>query len=245
MQILATGSEHLQPSQDHHLAPFSSAVARPLRILALGDSLIYGFGDPEGGGWVERLRRNWMSPEQHGHVLYNLGVRGDRVQQVAQRLEHEFRHRGELRHQVPDGIILSVGVNDSARLGRLEGRNFTSFPDFQADLETLLDRAQQLCQVFFIGMTPVDESRMPFSNCLYYNQADQYRYKEATRLACLQRQIPYLDIFEQWLAQGEPWWRSRLSCDGLHPNSVGYEALLQHVLSWSPLQQWLTLPTAA
>ena len=30
---------------------------RPLRLVALGDSTIYGFGDPEGGGWVERLRQ--------------------------------------------------------------------------------------------------------------------------------------------------------------------------------------------
>lgn len=69
----------------------------PLRVVALGDSLIYGFGDPEGGGWVERLRRQWMLDGSAGHVVYNLGVRGDRVQSVAQRLEDEFRNRGELR----------------------------------------------------------------------------------------------------------------------------------------------------
>ena len=78
---------------------------QPLKIVALGDSLIYGFGDPEGGGWVERLRRWWMSPDSAGHVLYNLGVRGDRIQQVAQRLEVEFRHRGELRNQVTKRLL--------------------------------------------------------------------------------------------------------------------------------------------
>ncbi|WP_438822824.1 hypothetical protein [Planktothrix pseudagardhii] len=51
----------------------------PMRIVALGDSLIYGFGDPVGGGWVERLRRLWMSPNHPGHALYNLGVRGNGV----------------------------------------------------------------------------------------------------------------------------------------------------------------------
>jgi lysophospholipase L1-like esterase len=242
MQTLATGSEQRFSSDE-----VRSSVALPhdLRILALGDSLIYGFGDPEGGGWVERLRRRWMALEHQGHVLYNLGVRGDKVEQVSHRLEHEFRHRGELRHRVPDGIILSVGVNDSARLSRLNGRNFTDFQEFQTQIHALLDRAQQLCQVFFVGMTPVNPAQMPFSGCLYYNHDDQYRYKEATRLACLERQIPYLDIFELWLARGKDWWQPRLSADGLHPNSMGYAALLEDVLHWEALKNWTTQPVSA
>src|SRR6476469_5837958 len=99
------------------------ANPHPLKLVVLGDSIVYGFGDPEGGGWVERLRRRWMSPDSPGHILYNLGVRGDGVKQVSQRLENEFRHRGELRNRVPDAIILSVGVNDSARLRRPNGNN--------------------------------------------------------------------------------------------------------------------------
>jgi lysophospholipase L1-like esterase len=50
---------------------------QPLKIVSLGDSLVYGFGNPEKGGWVEQLRRWWMLPDSSGHVLYNLGVRGD------------------------------------------------------------------------------------------------------------------------------------------------------------------------
>ncbi|MBW4519802.1 MAG: G-D-S-L family lipolytic protein [Scytolyngbya sp. HA4215-MV1] len=238
MQTLANSPSASVRSRD--VKPLTSSFeVSPLRIVALGDSLVYGFGDPEGGGWVERLRCSWMRPESPGHVLYNLGVRGDRVIQVAQRLESEFRQRGELRRRVPDGIILSVGVNDSARLSSPKGKSFTEFEEFQQDLAELLDRAQQLCQVFFVGMTPVDVSLMPFSGCLYYNHVDQRSYKEATRLACLERQIPYLDVLEIWLGRGEAWWRSRLSSDGLHPNSAGYASLLQDVLQWDPLQFWV------
>ncbi|ARV61186.1 G-D-S-L family lipolytic protein [Nostocales cyanobacterium HT-58-2] len=206
--------------------------SQPLRIVALGDSLIYGFGDPDGGGWIERLRRGWMLSDSAGHVLYNLGVRGDRIQQVAERLEVEFRHRGELRNQVPDLIILSVGVNDSARLGRLDGRNYTDFAVFESQIASLLDRAQQLCPVLFIGMVPVDEAKMPFLDCLYYNHSDQYRYKEATRVACTARRIPYLDIFQKWMDHGETWRLKRLSQDGLHPNTLGYQTLLEDVMNW-------------
>ena len=45
----------------HRLASSASITAvHHKRIVAIGDSLIYGYGDPEGGGWVERLRRRWQ-----------------------------------------------------------------------------------------------------------------------------------------------------------------------------------------
>jgi lysophospholipase L1-like esterase len=208
---------------------------QPLKVVALGDSLVYGFGDTEGGGWVDRLRRQWMASEVANHVLYNLGIRGDRACQVLERLEQEFRYRGELRNRVPDRIILSVGVNDSARLGRPDGRLFTNFEHFQSQIGILLDRARQLCPVFFVGMVPVDEDKMPFLDCFYFNHFDQYRYKEATKRACAVREIPYLDIFDLWMGRGEDWRRTRLGPDGLHPNIQGYRSLWEDVITWQPI----------
>ena len=210
-----------------------------LRLLALGDSLVYGFGDPVGGGWVERLRRQWMTPGEPNHALYNLGVRGDGVKQVARRLENEFRHRGELRNRQPDLIILSVGVNDSPRLSRPDGKHFTELAEFQVSLKDLLERASNLGPVLFVGMVPVDPLKMPFLNCMYYNHADQYAYKEATRLACAAQQIPYLDLFDLWMARGASWCQGQLTQDGLHPNVTGYQNLLRDILAWPAFQQWV------
>jgi len=44
--------------------PFSH-VLKALRVTAFGDSLIYGYGDPINGGWVEQLRRQWMSSRKN------------------------------------------------------------------------------------------------------------------------------------------------------------------------------------
>ena len=205
---------------------------QPLKVIALGDSLIYGFGDFVGGGWVERLRREWMSPQGAGHVLYNLGVRGDRTQQVSVRLEQEFNCRGELRNRVPDLILLSVGVNDSARLGKPAGRLYTDLDSFRLQMAHLLGVAQNLCPVLFIGMTPVNEAKMPFMDCFYYNHLDRYRYKEATLQACQQRDIPYLDIFDLWLSRGNDWINAQLGDDGLHPNVTGYQTLFADIMAW-------------
>jgi len=204
----------------------------PLKIIALGDSLVYGFGDPVGGGWVEQLRRQWMHPESPGHVVYNLGIRGDGVAQVHQRLMSEFSCRGELRHRVPDVILLSVGTNDTARLGRPDGKPFTPLDQFGRQLDDLLQQAQSLCPVLFVGMPPVDSRAMPFAGCLYYNHRDQQRYVDVTQALCQAHSVPYLNIFEHWIGRGEEWWSSHLCADGLHPNSLGYAALLEDVMRW-------------
>lgn len=217
------------PSAARSLRVVSSA---PKRIVAIGDSVIYGYGDPEGGGWVERLRRYWMQPGTPDHALYNLGVRGDSVGKVLERLDREFRTRGELRNRLPEVLILSVGINDSARVGKPEGRHYTDFETFQHQMATLLEEARDLCPVFFVGMTPVLAEAMPFAEVLYYSQADQFRYKEATKQLCAQFNVPYLDIFDLWLNRGEIWWRSRLSEDGLHPNVQGYRSLFEEVTCW-------------
>lgn len=97
-----------------------------------------------------------------GHVLYNLGVRGDTVKLVGDRLGAEYQQRGELRNKQPDLILLSVGVNDSPRLGRPDGKSFTDFDLFQSQLDNLLAQAQQLCPVIFIGQVPLMKPKCLF-----------------------------------------------------------------------------------
>ncbi|MEO1621749.1 MAG: GDSL-type esterase/lipase family protein, partial [Cyanobacteria bacterium J06632_3] len=203
--------------------------AHPKKVIAIGDSLVYGYGDGEGGGWVERLRLQWMNPETPGPVLYNLGVRGDGVTQVAKRLESEFCDRGELRHRTPDVLILSFGVNDSACAGRVNGRPVTDIDNFERQMAELLVRAGKLCPVYFVGMVPVNEAAMPFANILHFSHERQQQYRDVTRHLCEMQQIPYLDLFEEWRAQGEEWVNARLCADGIHPNVLGYRTILEAV----------------
>ena len=222
----------------------SSAITQnplqsPIRITAFGDSLIYGYGDPIYGGWVEQLRRQGMARDSH--IIYNLGVRGDTAAQVNQRLDQEFVRRGELRNKLPDVILLSVGVNDSPRVGKQSGKNMIDRDRFTLEMANLLDKAQNLCPVLFVGMVPVNEAKMPFLNCLHFNHEDQYHYKQITKSACQVREIPYIDIFDLWRSRGQDWINVRLCDDGLHPNSEGYRSLLEDITHWQPMQQLLTV----
>ncbi len=216
-------------------------VAR--KLVVLGDSGVYGWGDPEQGGWCERLRRHWMElPE--GPVLYGLGVRGDGLERLAARAEAEVGSRGELRRQKPQGILLSVGLNDTARVGRPDGRHQLAPEAFLFGLQQLLPRLQAIAPVLVLGLTPVDEAVMPFAEMLWYDLAAARHYEGLLEEACMEADIPFLPLLDTLLA--DPRWLQWLGSDGLHLNSDGHAHLYERVRRWPALLDWAGLePHAA
>ena len=85
-------------------------ASKSRQLVVIGDSCVYGWGDREGGGWCERLRCNWMNLPD-APVVYPLGIRGDGLEHVAKRWRDEWQCRGEMRRQVPDAILLAVGLS--------------------------------------------------------------------------------------------------------------------------------------
>ena len=213
-------------------------LAVPRKLVVLGDSGVYGWGDPVEGGWCERLRRHWMElPE--GPVLYNLGVRGDGLERVAARLQPEVNRRGELRRQVPQGVLLAVGLNDTARVGRPDGRAQLEPEAFLFGLHQLLREASALAPTLVLGLTPVLEEAMPFADVLWYGLADVRRYERLLEEACQEADVPFLPLLDALLA--DPAWPAWLCSDGLHLNGEGHRRVYQRVRSWPALQAWAGL----
>jgi lysophospholipase L1-like esterase len=214
----------------------------PRKLIVIGDSGVYGWGDPEGGGWCERLRRHWMElPE--GPVLYNLGVRGDGLERLAARLAAEVGRRGELRRQAPQGILIGIGLNDTARVGRPDGRHQLAPDAFLFGLQQLLREATALAPVLVLGLTPVDEAVMPFADCLWYDLATVRRYEGLLEEACLEADVPFLPLMERLTA--DPGWLRLLDADGLHLNSDGHRRIYEEVRRWPALLRWAELERLA
>lgn len=210
----------------------------PRKLVVVGDSGVFGWGDEEEGGWCERLRRHWMSLPD-GPVLYNLGVRGDGLERVAARLPGEVGVRGELRRQSPQGILLAVGLNDAARIGRPDGRQQLAPEAFLFGLQQLLRDARQLAPVFVLGLTPVLEEAMPWAEVLWYSMADVGLYEGLLEEACMEADVPFLPLLAPFLE--EPQWQRWLSADGLHCNSEGHGFLFERVRRWPALLAWAGL----
>ena len=217
-------------------------AAIPKKLIVLGDSGVYGWGDPEEGGWCERLRRHWMGLPG-GPVLYPLGVRGDGLERVAARLEREVSCRGELRRQQPHGILLAAGLNDTARVGRPDGRPQLDAEGFLFGLQQLLERARSMAPVLVMGLTPVLEEPMPYAEVLWYSLDQVRRYEGLLEEACLEADVPFLPLLDALLA--DPCWSQWLSSDGVHLNSEGHRQVYQRVQRWPALLRWAELQPLA
>jgi lysophospholipase L1-like esterase len=213
-------------------------TAIPKKLIVLGDSGVYGWGDLEEGGWCERLRRHWMGLPG-GPVLYPLGVRGDGLERVAARLDREVSCRGELRRQQPHGILLAVGLNDTARVGRADGRPQLDAEGFLFGLQQILDRARLMAPVLMVGLTPVLEEPMPYAEVLWYSLEQVRRYEGLLEEACLEADVPFLPLLDALLE--DPCWPQWLSSDGVHLNSEGHRQVYQRVQRWPALLRWAEL----
>ena len=174
-------------------------------------------------------------------VVYALGVRGDGLENVAQRWEQEWKARGELRRQTPGGLLLSVGLNDSAKVGRRDGRPLLSADAYRFGVEQLIRAMAPQTQVMVLGLTPVDEHPMPFADCLWYDNAAISIYEAQLEEACLEADVPFLPLHQPM--QQEPGWLGWIEPDGIHLNADGHHWIHQRLMHWPALLDWAGLET--
>ncbi|MFT6648879.1 arylesterase [Pseudophaeobacter arcticus] len=115
----------------------SGSRAEELRITALGDSLVQGYGLPQGDGLVPQLQ-NWLQEQGAEVRLTNAGVSGDTTAGGAARIDWTLADQ-------PQGLIVLLGGNDLLRgLPPLQAR---------ANLRQILLAAQaREVEVLLIGM---------------------------------------------------------------------------------------------
>ena len=208
------------------------------QLIVIGDSSVYGWGDREEGGWCERLRRHFMnlpiSP-----VIYPIGIRGDGLEKVSKRWKNEWSVRGEFRRQVPEAILLSVGLNDTARVGRIDGRSQLSSEGYRFGSQQLIQEIKCYTFVMVMGLTAVNESAMPFADCLWYTNKSISTYESKIEESCLELNVPFLPIHKAMI--NEPDFTNWIEPDGIHLNAEGHRWLFKRIIGWSSFMEWAQL----
>lgn len=206
------------------------------RICLLGASTVEGMGDSSRQGWAGRLIRN----ETDQTVLYNLGIRGQTLEQISARAVAECKVR--ILDFSQGGIVLCCGVNDLARLA--DGSPRTTQEATLAILEVLIAELRAIAPLIATGPFPVAEEKMPFHSSasgatLHFRNEDIARADRIFDGFFADRDVPYLGLYSS-LLQSEVYQEGLLKNDGLHPDSSGYQVIADRVAGWSGWRDLIT-----
>lgn len=195
----------------------------PHKIVAIGSSSLAGVGDPQGGGFMGRLKK-WHESNNFGNLLYNLGISGDTTTGMLKRLTSEASLRK------PDLIIIASGLNDTRRIGKKDAPVTTPKDEFRNNITSLIKKGESLCDVVFVSVYPIDDTK---TTPLAYWKKDYYYFMDiATEYAaiaknvCNKENIPYFDVFNKWLETDYKKW---LADDGLHANAEGHTRIYEEL----------------
>lgn len=195
------------------------AERMPRKIVFIGSSSIYGRGDSDFGGFVQRFRFHYESLNPK-NLVYSLGVFGENIEALALRISNEIPPRR------PHLIGIYPGFNDMCRIGGPKANNAMPLDAFRSEMLKLLQISKMLAPTFVMTGIPFDEQRTtPFlSSDSYFFRSDAEVYSQVVREVASIETIPVLDF--------EFLWRNReisslLAEDGLHANVNGHQLLFK------------------
>ena len=90
--------------------------------------------------------------------------------------------------------------------------------------------------VFVLGLSPVNEEKMPFADCLWYSNEFCSSYEKRMEEVCLNQNIPFLSTFKEMYSDQRS--KNWISQDGIHLNSDGHLWIYQRIKSWDRLKEW-------
>ena len=178
-----------------------SAQAKPLEIIAYGDSLTAGFGLARMDAFPSKLQRT-LSQKGYNVEMINAGLSGDTSAGGLERLEWSL-------DEAADGVILALGANDMLR-----GID----PDTtRSNLEDIIVALRERnIPVMLIGMRAAPNMGEDFAkefDAIYPDLAEEY-------------DLILMPFMLEGVA-GDP----RLNQeDGMHPTSEGVEVMVQNAL---------------
>ena len=196
-------------------------------IFIAGDSIVYGKWDPE-GGWVSRFRNiideRYNLEDRKNILVYNLGVPGELVLQLADRLEPELNARIVSRGE--NILIISAGLNDSCPNNQRTGEVTSPEKFMNAYRKCIEIGIQKGCRVLALGLTPVNPTR---SKGKIFTEAGAAEYDGYVSEVCREMNVPKIELLE--VLSGEHFTDGLV--DSAHPGGDGHARIAELVLAYA------------
>ncbi|MBM7818365.1 lysophospholipase L1-like esterase [Cellulosimicrobium cellulans] len=194
---------------------------RDVRVCFVGDSFVAGVGDGSALGWVGRVVAA-SATRALPLTAYNLGVRRDTSEQVADRLAREVAPR--LAPAAEPRVVVSFGVNDTAL--DVDARPRVDVAGTLAALRRIATDVGPV-PLLLVGPVAVDD--------------DDHNARSAELDAALRDEssalgVPCVSVLDR-TARDATWRREVRAGDGAHPGAAGYAVLAG--LVEGPVLDWI------
>lgn len=185
-------------------------------IIIFGDSLSYGIGDYELGGWVNRLRLYFDNNDNRKVNIYNLSIPGEITKETLSRFKPETNFRYNKCKKT--FIVFAIGINDTQNIN---GQYRVPIEQFSYHIKSLAYTAKKFTNnVLFIGLTKVDELKVVPT---FWNKHKSYfnerilKFDHLIEAICQKENMLYLKVYDVITTND--------LLDGLHPNNTGHQKL--------------------
>lgn len=126
-------------------------------IFVFGDSVAYGVGDEELGGWVNRLRLYLEAREKNSVInVFNLSISGETSGETLARFEFECKIRYKEDKQTV--IVFAIGINDTQIVSGIDRVTLTQF---EKNMRNLIGKGREISErILVVGLTGVEETKV-------------------------------------------------------------------------------------
>lgn len=210
---------------------FRSSEKESIRHVALGDSIIKGYGANPTENLVKTFSEN-LEEDIHKEVLFQ----NEGINEITSGELNGLVQSGRFDKQIrsADIITLNIGGNDILQLGFKEGfyeaiHSFDSLQkEFNGNLSAILARIHELnpeATVLLLELyNPLD------SNSDLYAVADKFLPKWNVKLYQLASELDYAVVVDTTtVINGRK--PQNLADDGVHPSGLGYSAIAEQMIN--------------
>ena len=189
-------------------------------ILIFGDSIAYGVGDPELGGWADKLKRFVWEKKPNLNV-YNFCIDGNSTKEILERL----RVQSSQTLYPKEAIFIAIGINDS--ISYPNGEKFMEQKDFEKNLREIINQSKEFTKnIYIIGLTSVDENlTAPFGNSRTgksFLNSEILKFDNILKKVSKENKAQYIDM-KNLLKNSDLF-------DGLHVNPKGQQKMFNKIL---------------
>ena len=201
-------------------------------FIVIGDSIIYGIGDFQNGGWPEMFK-NYVVNKDDSKVCTNYvhiaGFPGATSTDILNKIDSIIK---SFRHDEFDNvIILSIGVNDTQEFNGKEKNSIENYKENIVNIAKHIINSN--CKLIILGLTRIEcDERFLWKPNKYYDNSiiSEYdrdlelilNYDTELKKLCQERRINYISMKDVL--------RKEDFIDGLHPTTEGHRKMCDYII---------------